>query len=300
MNANNNEIIAAVEFVKSKPKGKRVNKKEKKIVVEEEVVEEVVEVVEPEEVVVEEVVVEEVVEEEEEEEDDIDRQIRLLQEKKKQRQIKKNLEGNSDKYLTHIKNMLNRKIESNEKVLAEINAENIVFRKQLDDLEGITDTTKIMNYLASNFPEAMNALTADVRGVKKREIKYKDSKWYNGETKTKKNRDECMKMLPDRLRLRANVKGCEIQVIWLKDEKVFYERASEQRFKTLGQVEKEFLKRRQEATPTKCWGLNAWSAFKAYAEDNGKMKSIENIHDDNWLENIAEEDLQPYLDTDDI
>lgn len=167
------------------------------------------------------------------------------------------------KYKSHIVEMLEANIKSNENAIKKFQDENLQYQQQLNDLEPIELDADIMDYLEDNFSEEVNELI-EKNTYKHKPIKTKkkkspivDEKEWN--CRKKYDRETQFKQIPNEVVIYLSYKGNK--TIFKKTDKGLEQDGKT--FETLNQAGKDFHKSLGVDRT-----FNAWKEFKI--DMNGK------------------------------
>jgi hypothetical protein len=299
-NQMNNEVVV-----------KKIRKGKKAIVVEE-VVEEIEEVVEEvEEEVVEEEVSEMSGEKSVQEEDDVEGAIELLNQKiaefkakKEALEFKKRLLTKAGELTTEFINVRSADILSNEEVIRKLTEENEEFKRQIQEITEIAkleeDMTTdyaddIMTWFSTNQQEFGNSFLfpeEEDTSKQKSDSSKSDSSKKKG-TRTAIDRLACRDLLVDRMVFKASANHktdkslgkIDMEIVFNAETKKFYNRVNNKEYALLQDANRDWCEKRGYDKLG-----NAWEDFKALNLKKNVVRSIHNIHNDNWIENEGAND----------
>jgi len=255
--------------------------------------------------------------EEEEEEDELttlnkqieeimNTQLAEMLEKKKHLEKKKLLLEKAPEMTLAFIEMRNADVAFNLETIKKLTDENTLFQEQIAEITEIADLTMdneerttdnadaIMEWFVTNEADYGNeylGLTEEEPEVKPKKKKTKDNdsdsegKKAKG-TRTAIDRLACRDLLPDRMVFKASANHktdkargkVTMEVVYNASNQKFYGRHSKTEYNLLQDANREWCNARGYDKLG-----NAWEDFRALNLDDGSTRSIQNIHNENWI-----------------
>lgn len=214
--------------------------------------------------------------------------------------MKKQLLQRSGEFLEKLKISKNEELKRIEKQIEDLEKKKETIEDEIETLDGIDeDEDDVMEFLTENYAEFVNEIAFSKKEATKASSLKKEKPKTEGKEKGKRtqiDRGVYPDLLLDRMRFRASgyhkvhkEQGkIVLDIIFNGDTKKFYNIETKKEYAKLQDANRDWCHMRGH---TKLG--NAWEDFKALNINNNKTRSIDELHNDNWLE---VEDMEHYID----